>query len=463
MAFRARGFAKANLTRIAEDRALVFDEKGVLALAAPSPDGMEILAKAKVLEETCWSGPTVVGTRVYLRNRTEMVALELGGNLMQRALTFLSILTLGALPTAPASEIPERSASGLTLEVHDEQLDAGQAYYVVAGDTQLTIRSRADLQSVTASSARAVGYLIGPFVDDVVEDGLEQPILAGALRIPTQSLRCGHAGTDGRLHGKPLLDVSGHPEITVRFESLSGVEALSVPEEQQSELVRARGTAAVAVTFKGEERPLEVPVELSFRLSSGPAMSRMVGDLATVSSTFELNAADWGVEIPPPLAALVAPKLQVELFLLLSTVNPDAVVILIPREQYLTERRIRVLLRDERRTRDGYTLAREHLQAHWDDPVVLNRVALELATLDDVERRDFPLIIEAAQRADELTEGGDADVLATLARIQFEMGHVDRAVELQERAIAQIGNPEGRPGKAASAQLEEYEAALPKP
>ena len=80
MAFRARGFAKANLTRIAEDRALVFDEKGVLALAAPSPDGMEILAKAKVLEETCWSGPTVVGTRVYLRNRTEMVALELGGN-----------------------------------------------------------------------------------------------------------------------------------------------------------------------------------------------------------------------------------------------------------------------------------------------------------------------------------------------------------------------------------------------
>ena len=382
---------------------------------------------------------------------------------MRRAIVVLPILTLCAATAPLASEIPERSASGLTLEVPDEQLDAGQAYYVIEGDTQLTIRSQADLQGVTASSTRAVGYLIGPFVEDVVEDGLEQPIMAGALRIPTQSLRTGHAGTDGRLHGKPLLDVSGHPEITVRFDSLSGVEALPVAEAQQSELVRARATAAVAVSFKGEERPLEVPVELSFRLSSRSAMSRMVGDLATVSSTFELNVADWGVEIPPPMAALVAPTLQVELFLLLSTVNPDTVVILIPRDQYLTERRIRVLLRDERRTRDGYALAREHLKAHWDDAVVLNRVALELATLDDLERRDFPLIIEAAKRADELTEGEDADVLATLARIQFEMGHVDRAVELQKRAIAQIGDPEGRAGKAASAQLGKYEAALPQP
>ena len=42
-------------------------------------------------------------------------------------------------------------------------------------------------------------------------------------------------------------------------------------------------------------------------------------------------------------------------------------------------------------------------------------------------------------------------------------GHVDRAVELQKRAIAQIGDPEGRAGKAASAQLGKYEAALPKP
>ena len=78
LAFRARGFAKANVTRIAPDRALILDEDGVLALAEPSPAGLEILASAKVLDGVSWTAPTVVGTRAYLRNRTEMLALELG-------------------------------------------------------------------------------------------------------------------------------------------------------------------------------------------------------------------------------------------------------------------------------------------------------------------------------------------------------------------------------------------------
>jgi outer membrane protein assembly factor BamB len=80
LAFRDRGFAKANVIRIAENRALVLDEDGVLALAEPSPHGMKILASAKVLEGVSWTVPTVVGTRVYVRNRTEMAALELGGS-----------------------------------------------------------------------------------------------------------------------------------------------------------------------------------------------------------------------------------------------------------------------------------------------------------------------------------------------------------------------------------------------
>ena len=41
---------------------------------------MEILASAKVMDGVTWTVPTVVGTRAYLRNRTEMIALELGGS-----------------------------------------------------------------------------------------------------------------------------------------------------------------------------------------------------------------------------------------------------------------------------------------------------------------------------------------------------------------------------------------------
>jgi len=80
MAFRSRGFAKANVTRVAANRALILDEDGVLALAEPGPDGMRVLASAQVLDGVSWTAPTVVGTRVYLRNRTEMIALELGGS-----------------------------------------------------------------------------------------------------------------------------------------------------------------------------------------------------------------------------------------------------------------------------------------------------------------------------------------------------------------------------------------------
>jgi hypothetical protein len=366
-----------------------------------------------------------------------------------------------ALAAPLAAQVPERSAGGQTLDVPDGQLGAGQAYYLLDGDTQLSIRSRAELQGVTLTTGRAVGYLVGPFVEDAVEDGLAQPILAGALRIPTHSLRSGVAATDAQLHDAALLDIAGHPEITVRFVGLSAVEPVPVPAEQAGELVRVKAKAAVAVAFKGAERPLEVPVELSFRLSSFPAMSRMVGDLATLASSFELTLADWGVEVPPPLALLVAPSVTVDVFLAFSTVKPDDTVILIPREQYLTESRIRVLLRDQRQTREGYALVREHLKAHWADPVVLNRVVSDIVDLEDVERRNWALLREAAERADELTAGEDAGVLGTLARIQFELGDVDRAVEIQRRAVAQLAGAEERARAAASAQLERYEAALP--
>ena len=373
------------------------------------------------------------------------------------------LVALTAVAGPLLGQVPERSGTGQTLDVPVEQLGAGQAYYVLDGDTQVTIRSRADLQGVTLTSGRAVGYLVGPFVEDAVEDGLAQPILAGALRLPAHSLRSGVATTDAQLHAAPLLGVGEHPEITVRFVSLSGVEAVPVAEEQAGELLRAKASARVAVGFKGEERPLEVPVELSFRLSTLRAMSRMVGDLATLSSSFELALADWGVEIPPPLAPLVAPVVEVDVFLAFSTVKPDDAVVLLPEGQYRTESRIQVLLRDERRTREGYALAREYLKARWDDALVLNRVALDLVRLEDVERRDFALLLEAAQRADELSGGEDPDVLGTLARIHFELGHVERAVELQRRAVDQLAAAEAKAVAAARARLESYQAALPEP
>lgn len=77
LAFRQRGFAKANLL-VAGDKVIVLDEEGELAIGTPSPEGIEIHARAKVLERLSWTVPTLVGTRLYVRDRRQMKAFELG-------------------------------------------------------------------------------------------------------------------------------------------------------------------------------------------------------------------------------------------------------------------------------------------------------------------------------------------------------------------------------------------------
>ncbi len=73
-----RGFAKANLIA-AGDRLLILDEDGVLAVARTSPEGPVVEARADVMKSRSWSSPTLVGSTLYVRDREEIVALDLGG------------------------------------------------------------------------------------------------------------------------------------------------------------------------------------------------------------------------------------------------------------------------------------------------------------------------------------------------------------------------------------------------
>lgn len=77
LAFRQRGFTKANLLA-AGDKVILLDEDGNLAIGTPSPEGIEIHARAKVLERLAWTVPTLIGTRLYVRDRKHMKAFELG-------------------------------------------------------------------------------------------------------------------------------------------------------------------------------------------------------------------------------------------------------------------------------------------------------------------------------------------------------------------------------------------------
>ena len=77
LAFRKRGFAKANVT-YGDGKLIVLDEDGKLAIVIPSPGDFSPTAEAQILEKTAWTAPTLVGNRLYLRDLKKIVALEVG-------------------------------------------------------------------------------------------------------------------------------------------------------------------------------------------------------------------------------------------------------------------------------------------------------------------------------------------------------------------------------------------------
>jgi outer membrane protein assembly factor BamB len=72
-----RGFGRASLI-YADGKAIILDEDGDLALARVSPEGVTILAEAKLFETTSWTAPTLVETTLFARDREKIVALDLG-------------------------------------------------------------------------------------------------------------------------------------------------------------------------------------------------------------------------------------------------------------------------------------------------------------------------------------------------------------------------------------------------
>jgi len=47
-------------------------------IAHPSPEGFRIAAQAELLTHLSWTPPVLVGTRVYLRDRRNLMAVDLG-------------------------------------------------------------------------------------------------------------------------------------------------------------------------------------------------------------------------------------------------------------------------------------------------------------------------------------------------------------------------------------------------
>jgi hypothetical protein len=75
-AWKERGFHAAQVL-YADDRIVLVDEAGEVAMISVSPEGAKVLCTAQVLESVSWTVPTLVDGILYVRDRKRIVALDL--------------------------------------------------------------------------------------------------------------------------------------------------------------------------------------------------------------------------------------------------------------------------------------------------------------------------------------------------------------------------------------------------
>ena len=90
------------------------------------------------------------------------------------------------------------------------------------------------------------------------------------------------------------------------------------------------------------------------------------------------------------------------------------------------------------RAEEASKVRSELVELAWDDASVLDGVAWETASAENPT--DLELALKAAKRASEIREQKDAAILDTLARCYYELGQLDEAIKVQQKAVALDSN-----------------------
>ena len=365
--------------------------------------------------------------------------------------TAMIVILVGSMPTT--ADVPPRSAGGQTLVIPPAELEGGEVYHITpGGDTQLIFQSETPLRRVAAVCNRVVGYVITPFD---IEDA-PVPILGGAFRIPVASLRTGLPKLDTELHSEAALHKAAHPEITGRLASVSNVKLLSTEDGRRSYSLTAAGELHV----KDQTAEVSASVKVLFVPFTWGTMNRNMGDLMIVRTRFDAQLADLGLKPPENGAADTA---TIDLFLMCSTVSPEKTFDpRIQREQHLKQLQFLTLLRDFDNPEQAYAFGREFTKTIWNDGPALNRLAWAALTEDGVETRDLRFVERVVTRANDVTKGQDAEVLATLARLCYERQQYEDAVRWAKRATERLEGLAGYVAAPIRAALAEYESRLNK-
>lgn len=77
MLWRDRSVTRATLVGVGKDL-LLLDEDGNLVFATPTDTGLDVHGKVALLAERAWTAPTISGTTLFVRDRHQIMALDLG-------------------------------------------------------------------------------------------------------------------------------------------------------------------------------------------------------------------------------------------------------------------------------------------------------------------------------------------------------------------------------------------------
>ncbi len=108
----------------------------------------------------------------------------------------------------------------------------------------------------------------------------------------------------------------------------------------------------------------------------------------------------------------------------------------------------------------AYKLAAHISDTHKDNATLQNQLAWQIVSDDSLEQRDLNVAETLATRANDASNGKDAGIIDTLARVKFMQGKKDDAIALEEKAA---NLAEGRDKEALQKTLDSYKKGeLPK-
>ena len=61
----------------ADGHFIILDEDGYLTLALPTAEGIKVQSKVELLANLSWTAPALAGTTLYIRDRKNLMALDL--------------------------------------------------------------------------------------------------------------------------------------------------------------------------------------------------------------------------------------------------------------------------------------------------------------------------------------------------------------------------------------------------